>query len=169
MKSIFQLIDRDFRNKKSMHRETYTLLISQILNDTELLLYLLQKEMNSIGYFEIQASDPVKALAFYQEVFGWHFTRQEFIPIEYYRIETPGINGGLLKRPVQTPPLQFGTNAFTCSMEVEDFDKTAELILSNGGIVAMAKFAIPGQCWQGYFIDTDNNTFGIFQPDENAK
>jgi len=32
----------------------------------------------------------------------------------------------------------------------------------------MAKFAVPGRCWQGYFLDTDNNVFGIFEVDGNA-
>jgi uncharacterized protein len=35
--------------------------------------------------------------------------------------------------------------------------------------VAMEKFAVPGVCWQGYFIDPDGNTFGLFQPDPQAK
>ncbi len=125
--------------------------------------------MNTIGYFEIQSSDVKREISFYQAVFGWKFIKQEFVPIEYYRIETNGINGGLLKRPVQTPPMTFGTNAFTCSIQVASFDKIAELIMQNGGRVAMQKFAIPGRCWQGYFIDTDNNTFGVFEVDEKAK
>ena len=27
---------------------------------------------------------------------------------------------------------------------------------------------VPGKCWQGYFIDTEGNTFGIFEVDEEA-
>lgn len=124
--------------------------------------------MNSIGYFEIQSSQPSREVKFYQDVFGWKFIREEKIPIEYYRIQTTGINGGLLKRPVDVPSKPSGTNAFCCSVEVSDFDQTAEKILAGGGIVAMAKFAIPGRCWQGYFLDPDNNVFGIFEVDENA-
>jgi uncharacterized protein len=26
-----------------------------------------------------------------------------------------------------------------------------------------------GVCWQGYFLDTERNTFGIFQPDTKAQ
>ena len=125
--------------------------------------------MNTIAYFEIQASNPEKTIAFYESVFGWNFIKEEFVPIEYYRIETNGMNGGLLKRPAKTPPQEFGTNAFTCSVEVEDFDATAKKILESGGTVALPKFAIPGRCWQGYFIDTDSNTFGIFEVDGAAK
>ncbi|MEP7265680.1 MAG: VOC family protein [Bacteroidota bacterium] len=125
--------------------------------------------MNTIGYFEIQSSQPEREINFYATVFGWNFIREEHVPIEYYRIETKSINGGLLKRPVAIPPMGSGTNAFTCSIEVESFDKTSELILKNNGIIAMAKFAVPGRCWQGYFLDQDNNVFGIFEVDPNAK
>jgi predicted enzyme related to lactoylglutathione lyase len=67
------------------------------------------------------------------------------------------------------PPVGGGTNAFVCSVQVENFDKTSELILKNGGQIALPKFAIPSRCWQGYFVDLDNNPFGIFEVDENAK
>lgn len=125
--------------------------------------------MNDVGYFEIQSSDINREIKFYQSVFGWKFSKEEFVSMEYYRIETTGMNGGLLKRPFKVPPLEFGTNAFTCSIQVENFDKTAELIQKNGGRVALQKFAIPNRCWQGYFIDQDNNVFGIFEVSADAK
>lgn len=125
--------------------------------------------MNTIGYFEIQSSEPSREVKFYQTIFGWEFIREDHVPIEYYRIKTESINGGLLKRPVPVPPKPSGTNAYVCSVQVESFDKTSETILKNGGQVAMAKFAIPGRCWQGYFLDQDQNTFGIFEADEKAK
>jgi predicted enzyme related to lactoylglutathione lyase len=125
--------------------------------------------MNTVGYFEIQSSSPSRDIKFYRAVFGWKFTKQENLPIEYYHIDTGGIGGGLLIRPAPLPPLNSGTNAFVCSVEVASFDKTATVILDNGGQVALEKFAVPGKCWQGYFIDLDNNTFGIFQVDSDAK
>jgi predicted enzyme related to lactoylglutathione lyase len=125
--------------------------------------------MNTIGYFEIQSSAPGREIKFYNSIFGWKFIREKFVPIEYYRIETNSINGGLLKRSAPVPPKEHGTNAFVNSIQVESFDKTSKLIEKNGGQIAMPKFAIPGRCWQGYFIDEDNNSFGIFEVDENAK
>ena len=110
-----------------------------------------------------------RASAFYADIFGWKFTKTEGLPVEYWRIETDGPRGGLLKRPAGTPPSEYGTNAFVCSMEVEDFDRTAQKIVQRGGKVALPKFAVPGVCWQGYFVDTENNVFGIFQPDTEAK
>lgn len=124
--------------------------------------------MNTIAFFEIQSSDPMRDRLFYEAVFGWKFIKEELVPIEYYRIETEGMYGGLLKRPAHIPPSECGTNAFTCSIQVANFDETAAIILKNGGKVALPKFAVPRRCWQGYFLDLDNNTFGIFEVDENA-
>ena len=137
--------------------------------------------MNGPTYFEIQAEDLARASHFYQEIFGWKFTKAPGeptgLPIEYWRIETGttvgmasnGMRGGLLKRPTQTPPPQYGTNAYVCSFQVEDFDKIAEQIVRQGGKIALAKFAVPATCWQGYFIDTEGNTFGLYQPDPEAR
>jgi len=104
--------------------------------------------MNDVQYFEIQAEEPAKAVQFYAAVFGWEFTQEPNMPLEYWRMETEGIRGAILKRPAP----RTGTNAFVCSMQVTDFDAVAQRILANRGTVAMPKFAVPGKCWQGYFI-----------------
>ncbi len=125
--------------------------------------------MNSIAYFEIQASQPEKAVRFYREVFGWEFTRVPDLPIEYWSIRTEGISGGILKRPVPAPSLESGTNAYVCSVEVRNFDTVSAAMCKEGGIEALPKFAVPGVCYQGYFVDPEGNTFGILQMDPNAK
>ncbi len=125
--------------------------------------------MNNICYFEIQADDPDRAIRFYSEVFDWVFMKSPTLPIDYWEIKTEGFFGGLMKRPTQAPSAGQGTNAFVCSMEVEDYDAIAGKILQQGGAVALEKFAVPGKCWQGYFFDTEGNTFGLFEVDENAK
>ncbi len=121
------------------------------------------------SYFEIHADDIARASHFYAEVFDWKFTKAEGLPVEYWRIETGGSRGGLLKRPAKAPTLVSGTNAYVCSMEVHDFDAIAKKIRSLGGLVALPKFAVPGVCWQGYFLDTEGNTFGLFQVDARAQ
>jgi uncharacterized protein len=125
--------------------------------------------MNSPDYFEIQADDIERAKHFYSTLFKWKFAKAENLPVAYWRIETEGARGGLLSRPAPVPPPRSGTNAFVCSMQVEDLDAMAETILSLDGQIALPKFAVPGLCWQGYFIDTEGNTFGLFQVDEEAK
>jgi len=124
--------------------------------------------MNGPSYFEIQADDLKRAIEFYRTVFSWTLTRAEGLPVEYWRIETDGPRGGLLRRPAEAPPAGQGTNAFVCSIEVPDFDTVAKKIVDSGGRIALPKFAVAGVCWQGYFLDTERNTFGIFQPDVNA-
>jgi predicted enzyme related to lactoylglutathione lyase len=124
--------------------------------------------MKGPSYFEIQADDLKRAVAFYRSVFGWTFTLAEGLPVEYWRIETDGPRGGLLPRPAKAPAPAQGTNAFVCSIEVTDFDAIAKKIAATGGQIALPKFAVRGVCWQGYFLDTEGNTFGIFQPDPKA-
>jgi predicted enzyme related to lactoylglutathione lyase len=125
--------------------------------------------MSGHFYFEIQADEINRAIQFYKNVFDWKFQRAEGLSLEYWRIETGGTRGGLLKRPAQPPPAESGTNAFVVSMQVDNFDDIADRILKAGAQIALPKFPVPGICWQGYFVDTEGNTFGIFQPDENAK
>lgn len=132
--------------------------------------------MNRVVHFEIQATDPERAAAFYRAVFGWTIDKWPGLEWEYWVVMTAekdskelSINGGLLRRPAKTPSQECGTNAYVCTVQVDDFDATADKILKAGGVVAMPKFALAGMAWQGYFLDTEGNTFGIHQPDTNAK
>ncbi len=122
---------------------------------------------NRITHFEIQVDDVERAIAFYSAVFGWEFPKWMD---GYWGIMTApkestekGINGGLLKRPCPSPAPQQGTNAFVCTVQVDDFDDIAAKIETAGGKVAMAKFKIMDMAWQGYFLDTEGNTFGLHQ------
>ncbi|MDX5319410.1 MAG: VOC family protein [Actinomycetes bacterium] len=125
-------------------------------------------------HFEIQADDVERAKAFYAAVFGWSFEDYgAFTGSPYWGVMTgpddePGINGGLLARPVAAPSPEQGTNAAVLTMGVADYDATEAAILANGGRVALPKTALTGMAWQGYYLDTEGNTFGIHQPDPEA-
>lgn len=125
-------------------------------------------------HFEIQADDLERARTFYAEAFGWTFEDYgQFVGAPYFGVITgpedePGINGGLLQRPVPAPGPEQGTNAWVVTMETDDFDATAARIIAAGGQVALPKMALTGMAWQGYFLDTEGNTFGLHQPDPNA-
>ena len=130
---------------------------------------------NRVVHFEIHADDMARAQKFYTDVFGWEFMKWEGGTMEYWMVmtapkgdTTPGISGGLLKRPA---PVQPGAplNAFCCTIQVDNYDEMATKILAAGGTVAMPKSAIPGMAWQGYFMDTESNVFGLHQADVNAK
>ena len=125
-------------------------------------------------HFEIQADDIERAKTFYSSVFGWRYEDYTAVTgAPYWGVLTgedtePGINGGLLQRPAPAPAPQQGTNAFVCTIGVADYDTTHEAILAAGGTVALPKAALTGMAWQGYYLDTEGNTFGVHQPDENA-
>lgn len=127
-------------------------------------------------HFEIQADEPERASAFYREVFGWEISKWEGGQMEYWMVMTapkdsaePGISGGIMRRPVPLSAGMCGSNAFVCTMAVENYDAFAERIVAHGGSVAMPKFALVGMAWQGYFLDTEGNTFGLHQADPDAK
>lgn len=124
--------------------------------------------MNIIGYYEIHSTKPERDIQFYQSVFGWKFIREEHIAFPYYRIISKGLNGALLQRPAQKPAEGCSSNGFVCSIQVENFDVCATNILAAGGTCFIPKFSIPARCWQGYFLDTDGNMFGIFEVDDSA-
>ena len=130
--------------------------------------------MSRVLHFEIQADDVERAKAFYAAAFGWSFEDYgQMTGSTYWGITTgpegePGINGGLLQRPVPAPAVGQGTNAFVCTVVVEDYDETERKILDAGGQVALPKMALTGMAWQGYYLDTEGNTFGIHQPDPEA-
>ena len=132
--------------------------------------------MNRPVHFEIQAENTERAAQFYRDVFGWQIDKWPGLGWEYWIIMTaekdskePGINGGLLKRPAEMPPQQCGTNSYVCTMQVENYDAMAKKILAAGGKIAMPKFPLVGMAWQGYFLDTEGNTFGLHQTDVDAK
>ena len=132
--------------------------------------------MNRVVHFEIQADDLERAAKFYRAVFGWSIEKWPGIEQEYWMVMTAdkdskeqGISGGMHKRVSKAPSKDFGANAFVCVVDVEDFDSVAAKVLAAGGIVTQPKYALPGMAWVGYFLDTEGNTFGLFQEDKNAK
>ncbi|NYD42060.1 VOC family protein [Nocardioides panaciterrulae] len=131
--------------------------------------------MSRVVHFEIQAEDVERAKSFYGAVFGWTFQNwSEVAGSAYWGILTGpddqlGINGGLLQRPAPAPAPEQGTNAFVCTIGVGDYDETERRILEAGGRVALPKRALTGMAWQGYYLDLEGNTFGIHQPDPDAR
>jgi predicted enzyme related to lactoylglutathione lyase len=116
-----------------------------------------------------------RAKKFYGEIFGWKFEDwSEYAGMPYFGAVTgdesqPGINGALMKRQGPPPVAGQPMNGYSCTLGVEDYDAKEKLILEFGGQVAVPKYALPGMAWQGYYLDTEGNVFGIHQPDENAK
>lgn len=128
---------------------------------------------NRPGHFEIHADDISRCVDFYTKAFGWKISKWDSPTMTYWMVETGpreeagGINGGIIKRPCA--PSATGMNGYCCTMVVDDYDAMAKKILENGGREAMAKFDIADMAWQGYFIDTEGNTFGLHQVKNKMK
>lgn len=125
-------------------------------------------------HFEIHATDPARACAFYSAVFGW--TYQDWSGVAgtaYFGVtsgpeDAPGINGAIMQRHGDAPEPGAPVLGAVLTMGCDDFDATARRILDAGGTVALDKYPLPGMAWQGYFLDTEGNVFGLHQPDPDA-
>lgn len=131
---------------------------------------------NRVVHFEIHADEPERAAKFYTDVFGWEIKRWEGLQWDYWVVMTapkdskdPGINGGMMKRMSPAPVNGAAVNAYACTVQVDSYDETYDKILKAGGTVALPKFPLVGIAWQGYFLDTEGNIFGVHQPDISAK
>ena len=128
--------------------------------------------MPRVIHFEIHAAEPERALAFYEKVFGWGFTKWEG-PMPYWLVKTGeegerGIDGGLMVR--QGPPPEEGqpVNAYVCTLDVPDLDAYLKRALDAGGTLAVPKMPIPTVGWLAYVKDTEGNIVGLMQADEKA-
>jgi uncharacterized protein len=129
---------------------------------------------NRVVHFEIQASEPEELAKFYTNVFGWEIRKWDSTAMDYWTIITgpdrePGVNGGMVKRSVSPPTPEQGTNAYACTINVENLDEMIKKATDNGARMAMEKFAIPGYAWVAYCLDPDNNVFGMIQEDREAE
>ncbi len=130
--------------------------------------------MTRVIHFEIHAEDVPRAIAFYQAVFDWQVEDwSEFAGMPYFGVTTGpedqmGINGAIMQRQGPNPAPGAAVAGGVLTMGSGDFDATAAKIEAAGGVVAMPKAALPGMAWQGYFLDTEGNVFGVHQPDPDA-
>jgi uncharacterized protein len=119
----------------------------------------------SLVWFEIPADNVERARSFYGKLFGWKIER---FPGSrpYWHIDTGGADatpdGGMMERQC---PEQNVTNY----VGVPSVDEAAAKVEKLGGRICMPKTAVPQM---GYFVvcnDTENNTFALWEANENAK
>jgi len=84
---------------------------------------------NRVVHFEIPCNDPEKTMNFFKDAFDWSF--QQFGNEEYWSVITgdsnsPGINGGIMKKRDPNQPI-------ANSIEVTDLDSQVKKIESTGG------------------------------------
>ncbi len=119
----------------------------------------------SICWFEIPADDLNRAKEFYGKLFGWKISPFRGMN-DFLHIDTGGADatpdGGL-------QPRKHAAHSITNYVTVESVIKSVEKIEKLGGKICLPKTAVPEM---GYFAvcqDTEGNTFGIWEQNENAK
>lgn len=121
--------------------------------------------MPRVTHFEIHAGDPERAIAFYANVFGWHFEKwdgpQDFWFITTGPADEPGINGGLLPRRGEID----GTAilAYICTIQVASVDEALAAVNEHGGALAVEKMPVPEGGWLAYAKDPEGNVFGLME------
>lgn len=123
--------------------------------------------MPTIYHFDIPADDLERAKNFYAKLFGWKFEKP-LETMDYYLIENEGLEGergpegGLGKREAIDQKIMN-------YIGVSSVDKCLEKVEELGGKILMPKTVIPGWGYLAICMDTEDNTFGLWQEEEEAK
>jgi predicted enzyme related to lactoylglutathione lyase len=122
---------------------------------------------SSVVWFEIPADNVERARMFYGKLFGWKINRFPGPSDKpYWHIDTGGADdtpdGGMM-------PRQHPEHSITNYVGVPSVDDAAAKVEKLGGRICMTKTVVPQM---GYFVicnDTENNTFALWEPNEEAK
>jgi len=116
-----------------------------------------------VVHFEIPADDIERAKLFYTKLFGWEINtvhgRSNYLLIR--STDRTSLSGSLLKRfnPKQTTILYF---------DVSSVDEYTAKVRDLGGRIVAAKKSVPETGYFAICLDTENNTFGIWEENPNA-
>jgi predicted enzyme related to lactoylglutathione lyase len=122
--------------------------------------------MPTIVHFDIASDDPQRAKKFYESLFGWKMQGPPGMT-DYYLLETtdlngqPGVGGGLGKRGDPSQKI-------TAYIGVADLEEYSRKVAELGGKVVQPKMPVPGWGYLAICQDTEGNTFGLWQDDQNA-
>ncbi|PWU82592.1 MAG: glyoxalase [Candidatus Nitrosopolaris wilkensis] len=135
--------------------------------------------MPTIVHFEIPSDDIERTKKFYTDLFGWkiekwpgtndsQLTSTAGQPMEYLMVTTTddkgnkAVGGGMMKR--QMPEQQI-----TNYISVRSVDEYKSKVEKLGGKVVAPKKAVPGMGYFALGLDTENNSFAIWESNESAK
>lgn len=136
--------------------------------------------MPTIVHFEIPSDNIERAKKFYSELFGWKIEKWPGTetgeltsaatgqPMEYWMVTTTddkgnkALGGGMMKR-------QMPEHHITNYIGVTSVDEYSSNVKNLGGKVVAPKHAVPGMGYFSLCLDTENNSFAIWESNENAK
>lgn len=121
-------------------------------------------------HFEIPISNPEVSLKFYEEAFGWEFSR--FGEMDYWLTSAgtksePGIAGAMIKKDggekvVDISSADKAVNA-VLTLGTDNLADTVTKIIKSGGKVATDVMTIPEVGNHIYFQDPDGNLLGVME------
>jgi predicted enzyme related to lactoylglutathione lyase len=114
----------------------------------------------SVTHFEIYGEEPAKLAEFYRVVLGWQLDKAP--GIDYWRIRTDSLNGGLTYRPL------VALRNWLNYVNVESLDAALARAVKMGAEVLREKTAVPKTAWYAIVADPAGNAFGLWQSDPNA-
>jgi predicted enzyme related to lactoylglutathione lyase len=119
----------------------------------------------SIAWFEIPADNIDRARKFYGALFGWKIEQFPGMP-DYWHIDTGGRDetpdGGLMKREQPGQPI-------TNYVAVSSVEEAAKKVEKLGGKICKPKTAVPEMGYFAICTDTENNTFALWERNQNAR
>ena len=136
--------------------------------------------MPTIVHFEIPSDNIERAKKFYSELFGWKIEKWPGTEtgeltsaatgqsMEYWMVTTTddkgnkALGGGMMKR-------QMPEHHVTNYIGVKSVDEYSSKVKNLGGKVVAPKHAVPGMGYFSLCLDTENNSFAIWESNENAK
>jgi predicted enzyme related to lactoylglutathione lyase len=119
--------------------------------------------MPSLMHFEIPADNVDRAKSFYSKLFGWEI--KELPGMDYWIITTDGeksVGGGMMKR-------QNSGQTVVNYMDVPSVDQYAAEVEKLGGKIIFPKTAVPEMGYFAICLDTENNAFGLWEGNKDAK
>lgn len=120
----------------------------------------------SIVWFEVPADDLNRAKKFYQSMFGWKFAKLPAAINDYWHIDTGGPDaspdGGMMPRMHAQQPI-------TNYVSVPSVSKAAVKVEKLGGTVCKPKTAVPGMGYFAICLDTEGNTFALWEMNNRAR
>jgi predicted enzyme related to lactoylglutathione lyase len=122
--------------------------------------------MSTIVHFDVPAENIDRAKKFYSELLGWKF--EAWPGMEYNLITTTnlegvlGVGGGMGKR---MDPSQRMVNYFG----VKSIDVAIQQVKNLGGKMLTDKMAVPAMGYLANCVDTEGNTFGLWEEDSAAR
>jgi predicted enzyme related to lactoylglutathione lyase len=133
-------------------------------------------DMPTIVYFQIPSDDIERSKKFYNQLFGWTIDKmpESNTPkgMESWIVTTTttitddkgnnALSGGMSKR--QMPQQQI-----TNFIDVKSVNEYSSKVEKLGGKIVVPKTAVPGMGYYAVCLDTENNSFGIFEPNESAR